>query len=44
MRIIERIGYVLGQMMGVTFCLLVFAIALAGIKLAIMLIKYCIGR
>ena len=44
MRIRERIGYVLGQMMGVTFYLLLFAIVLAGIKVAILLIRYCIGR
>lgn len=44
MRIRERIGYMLGEMMCATFYLLMFAIVLAGIKVAILLIRYCIGR
>lgn len=44
MNLYEKIGYVLGKLMGVAFYLLSFAIVLAVIKLAIMLIKFCLTR
>lgn len=44
MKLYEKIGYVLGKLMGAAFYLLSFAIVLAVIKLAIMLIKFCLAR